>query len=259
MKKTLLIVDDEPRTRQGLKKTLEVWAEGKYEILSAESAQQAMKILGQQKISLLITDISMPEMTGLQMVKTLKENNQSPVVIVISAYPEFSYAQEAIQLGVLSYLLKPIMKRKLIEEVEKALEVGENLEKAGILKKVVDEKLAHLKIEDQKEGSLIKKAMEYVDAHVDSQITLTEAAAHVNLSTSYFSVLFKEKANMNFSEYVTRTRLQKAKNLLISSDLPVAQIAEDVGYTTSKYFIKLFKEYEGVTPSQYRKSATIRN
>jgi YesN/AraC family two-component response regulator len=58
---------------------------------------------------------------------------------------------------------------------------------------------------------------------------------------------------MTFSEYVTRRKLQNAKNLLISTNSPVADVAEEVGYQTSKYFIKIFKEYEGKTPSQYRK------
>jgi two-component system, response regulator YesN len=73
------------------------------------------------------------------------------------------------------------------------------------------------------------------------------------LNPSYFSVLFKEQANLNFSEYVTRRRIQRAKELVISTNLPINEIAEEVGYKTSKYFIKIFKEMEGITPSTYRK------
>lgn len=97
-KKTILIVDDEPRTRQGLKKTLEAWAERNYEIISTDSAKAAISILQQRKIHILLTDISMPEITGIDMLKMLKEQQQNPVVIIISAYSEFNYAQEAIQL-----------------------------------------------------------------------------------------------------------------------------------------------------------------
>lgn len=256
-KKTILIVDDEPKTRQGLKKTLEGWADGKYEIISSDGASAAIEILKERKIHILITDISMPEISGIDMLKILKTQQQNPVVIIISAYSEFSYAQEAIQLGVLNYLLKPLNKRKLIEAVEQAVEVQEKREREGKIHKIVDERLVDVKEGERREDTPIKRAMNYVDESLHEQLSLKEVASLVHLNPSYFSVLFKEQANMTFSEYVTRSRLQKAKNLLIVSNLSVADIAEEVGYSTSKYFIKLFKEYEGQTPSQYRKTAII--
>jgi YesN/AraC family two-component response regulator len=257
LKKTILIVDDEPKTRQGLKKTLEGWAEGKFEIISTDGAAEAISILVKRKIHLLITDISMPEINGIDMLKNLKEQQQNPVVIIISAYSEFEYAQEAIRLGVLNYLLKPLSKRKLIEAVEQAVEVQAKREREGKIHKFIDERLVVVKAGERKEDSPIQKAMSFIDEHLDEQLTLKDVANFVHLNPSYFSVLFKEQANMTFSEYVTRSRLQKAKNLLIVSNLSVADISEEVGYSTSKYFIKLFKEYEGQTPSQYRKTATI--
>ncbi|WP_299090249.1 response regulator [uncultured Metabacillus sp.] len=258
LKKTILIVDDEPKTRQGLKKTLEGWADISYEVISAEGANEAIAIFKERKIHILLTDISMPEINGLAMLKLLKDYQQNPVVIIISAYSEFDYAQEAIRLGVLNYLVKPLNKRKLIEAVEQAIEVQEKREREGRIYKFVDEKLVDVvKQGDRKEDAPIPMALDYIDKHIDLQLTMKEVANHVHLNPSYFSVLFKEQVNMTFSEYLTRSRLQKAKNLLIESTLSVADIAEKVGYSTSKYFIKLFKEYEGQTPSRFRKTNTI--
>ncbi|MNY49749.1 Arabinose operon regulatory protein [compost metagenome] len=78
-------------------------------------------------------------------------------------------------------------------------------------------------------------------------------ASHIHLNPSYFSALFKEQTGFTFSEYVARSRIQKAKELLLQTRLTIADISEQVGYQTSKYFIKLFKEYEGTSPNQYRK------
>ncbi|OIJ13874.1 DNA-binding response regulator [Anaerobacillus arseniciselenatis] len=252
MGKKILIVDDEPITLQGLKKTLESWSNGNYEILAAPNAQTAIGILEQQTIHVLITDISMPEVTGLEMLKILKEQNHFPVVIIISAYSDFSYAQEAIEIGVVNYLLKPIKKQKLIEEVEKALQVEEKRYRSDMIEKVVDDSLVNIKSEEEHIGP-IKKALDFIEENLEHPLTLKEVAAHVHLNSSYFSVLFKEHTNMKFSEYMTRSRIQKAKNLLLTTQLSVAEIAEAVGYTTSKYFIKTFKEYEGLTPSKYKK------
>ncbi|MDL4840300.1 response regulator transcription factor [Aquibacillus rhizosphaerae] len=251
-RKTILIVDDEPRTRQGLKKTLENWAETSYEVISAASALEAIDIIKQRKIMLLITDIRMPEVTGLKLLEILKEQSKKPVVIVISAYSEFEYAHEALRLGVVNYLLKPISKQKLMEAVEEALEEVEKRTRTGRIERVIDDKLLTINM-DERYNSSIKDSLTYIDQRYNQEITLKEVADHVHLNASYLSALFKEELQLTFSEYLTRTRLQHAKNMLISTTLPITEIAEKVGYSTSKYFIKLFKQQESMTPNAYRK------
>ncbi len=251
MQKNILVVDDESITLQGIKKTLESWTNGNKEILVAPNAASAIEVFKSQQVHLLITDIDMPEMTGLEMLREIKRIGQLPVVIIISAYSDFSYAQEAIELGVVNYLLKPINKQKLIEVVENALEIEEKRKRASMIEKVVDDRLVHIK-EDEKLDGPIEKAIKYLDSNISNQINLKEVAKHVHLNPSYFSVLFKDQTNMTFSEYVTRIRIQKAKNLLLTTNLTVSEIAEQVGYNTPKYFIKIFKEYENVTPNRYK-------
>lgn len=253
--KTILIVDDEPRSRQGLKKTLEVWSAGKFEIVSAEGGDEALEILNEQKIHLLITDIRMPRMTGLKLINILNSKKYKPAVIIISGYSDFDYAQEAISLGVSSYLLKPINKRKLIEAVEKAIEAEANRERAEIVKKVVDDRLIDVQKEDHSTRPLLQDALRFINQNLNERLSLRQVAEHVHLNASYFSVFFKEQTNLTFSEYVTRRRLQNAKNLLLTTNLTVAETGEEVGYQTTKYFVKLFKQYEGITPNQYRKNS----
>ncbi|MFS0862346.1 response regulator transcription factor [Fredinandcohnia sp. 179-A 10B2 NHS] len=252
--KNIVIVDDEPRTRQGIQRTLESWNKGEFTVLTAESGEEVLRITEEKKIHILLSDIRMPEMNGLQLLKTLKEKGMTPVVIMISAYSEFEYAHEAIRLGVVNYLLKPIGKKKLLEAIEEAVTVLEKQVRAGMIEKVVDQKIveANTKIETTKDT--IREAVAYIDQHLHEELTLKDVAAHVYLNSSYFSVLFKEQMNLNFSEYITRRRMQRAKELLLSTSLPVNEIAEEVGYKTSKYFIKIFKEYENTTPSKYRRT-----
>lgn len=252
--KNIVIVDDEPRTRQGLQRTLESWNTGDFTILTAESGEDVLRIAEEKKIHILLSDIRMPEMTGLQLLKTLKEKGLSPVVIIISAYSEFEYAQEALRLGVVNYLLKPIGKKKLIEAVEEAVKIMEKQVRVGMIEKVVDEKIVDANTKMNSAKDTIRKAISFIDQHLKDEFTLKDVAAHVHLNPSYFSVLFKEQVNMNFSEYVTRRRIQRAKELVITTNLPINEIAEEAGYKTSKYFIKIFKEIEGMTPSAYRKT-----
>ena len=150
-------------------------------------------------------------------------------------------------------MLKPVGKHKLIEAVEQGLQIGRERRRAGLAEKVADSALLDIGIDEQQLPSAIRSAMRYVEDNLRHTLTLKEVAEHVHLNASYFSALFKEKAKLTFSEYMTRRRLERAKQLLLSTDLPVATIAEEVGYQTDKYFISLFKTYEGITPGQYRK------
>ncbi|HWJ77786.1 MAG TPA: response regulator [Niallia sp.] len=251
--KTILIVDDEPRSREGIKRTLEAWAKGEYNILMSADAEDAMMTIQQRKINLLITDIRMPKVSGIDMLKTLKAQKHTPVVIVISAYTEFEYAQEALRLGVVNYLLKPLSKKKLIEAVEDALRIEKSRERVDIVTKIVDEKLVDATVMNRSAKEPIQKALEYIEQHLKDELTQKEVAEHVYLNPSYLSVLFKEELHLTFSEYITRRRIQHAKDLLLSTKLSVNEIAEESGYKTVKYFIKIFKEMEGTTPTGYRK------
>jgi two-component system, response regulator YesN len=251
--KNILIVDDEPRTRQGLQKILETWANGNYQLFTASNGEEAMEVMQQQKVHILITDIRMPEITGLQLLKIAKDQSIDPVIIVISAYSEFEYAQEALRLGVINYLLKPISKKVLIEAVEGAVLAVEKQERAGMIEKVVDTKLIDANTQNHSNREPIRKAIDYINDHLQNELTQKEVADHVHLNASYLSVLFKEHVKVNFSEYVTRRRIQRAKELLMSTNLPINDIAEQSGYKTAKYFIKIFKELEDITPSAYRK------
>ncbi|WP_208590393.1 response regulator transcription factor [Gracilibacillus suaedae] len=249
--KVILVVDDEPRSRQGIKKTIERGSQ-QYEVITAANAAEAIERIDHEKVHVLITDIRMPEVSGLELLKKLKEKAKDPVVIVISAYSEFEYAHEALELGVVNYLLKPISKEKLMEAIKKAIEIEKQREKTGMFNKIVDDKLLEMQ-QLSKYNRAVKEAMDYIDQHYDEELTLKEVAKQVHLNASYLSALFKEELQVTFSEYVTRKRIQEAKKLLLSTDLTIAEIAEKSGYQTSKYFIKLFKQFENMTPNAFRK------
>lgn len=99
MNRTILVVDDEPRTREGISKTLEQWAQYSIEVISASTGRDAIKIVSERPIDILITDIRMPEMTGLEVIQLLAEMDVKPIVLIMSAYSDFHYAQEAFDMG----------------------------------------------------------------------------------------------------------------------------------------------------------------
>ncbi|MDQ0116030.1 response regulator transcription factor [Paenibacillus harenae] len=252
--KTILVVDDEPRTREGIRKSLEAWAAGRYKIITAESGVEALKWLEANAASLLITDIRMPEMGGLDLVERVKAMEHPPVVIIISGHPEFDYAQKALQFGVLEYLLKPLDKTKLVQAVELALKREENIHRVERMERLVDPKLMETVRQGKPYGAQVHEAIQFLDNHLHEPVSMRDIADHLHMNASYFSVLFKEQTGLTFSEYLTRRRVQRAKELLSGTRQTIAEISDQVGYQTAKYFVKVFRSIEGMSPGQYRKS-----
>jgi len=101
---------------------------------------------------------------------------------------------------------------------------------------------------------VIKEALKYIADHYSEKLTLEEVAEVIDLSPYYFSHLIKEELGMTFVDYLTRVRIEVAKNLLRNTKRKLTQIAFDVGYGDQSYFSKVFKKREGITPSQYRRA-----
>ncbi|ASS68577.1 MULTISPECIES: response regulator [unclassified Paenibacillus] len=250
--KTLLIVDDEPRTRLGIQKTLTAWSAGRHRIETAASGVEALEWLKANTAHIIITDVRMPEVDGLQMLETLAGRGPLPVIIVVSGYAEFDYARKALQLGAFDYILKPLDKDILAETVQRAFALDDGRDRIDAMEKLVDAKLLEVGRGEARYGTPIKDAISFIDAHLEEPISMKQVAELTHLNASYFSVLFKEQTGVTFSDYLTRLRLQRAKELLVATRMPISEIAEKVGYGTAKYFIKVFKDNEGTSPRQYR-------
>ncbi|NIK69517.1 MULTISPECIES: response regulator [unclassified Paenibacillus] len=254
--KTILIVDDEPRTREGVRKVLESWSAGRYEITTSSSAVEALEWLEANEANLVITDIRMPEINGLELVEKLRDRQHPPVVIVISGHPQFDYAHKALQFGVIEYLLKPLDKKKLVEAVELAFRKEEELNRIERMERLVDTKLLETSEQETQYSAPVKESIQYLDEHLHEPVTMRDIADHLHMNASYFSVLFKEQTGLTFSDYLTRRRVQRAKELLTGTRLSINEIAEKAGYQTAKYFVKVFRSHEGVSPGQYRKNVS---
>lgn len=118
----VLVVDDEKIEREGIKFLLSR-EEGEFEISEASNGRQALEILRNEEIDLLLTDIKMPHMDGLELAKKAKEEKEELQIVIFSGYNDFSFAQEAIRYGVKEYVLKPVDPDIFSETLEKAGEM----------------------------------------------------------------------------------------------------------------------------------------
>ncbi|WP_372630512.1 response regulator [Cohnella sp.] len=385
----ILVVDDESVIRSGIERTIRNQFP-EHAVYLAASPEGAVDLLKNESIDLVLTDVLMPGMTGLELMEISRKSHAHVKWVVISAYSEFAYAQDAVRLGAKDYLLKPIGKDSLVQLIRKlgdeiaeenvrsketyllknnlrllreavfarwasGLDLGgldlkpftenhpsfhlimvrmeserdmklehfivenvltELIESAGTgfvasvdaksllglvtLRKestpqrLVDQLRGHLKrylkapfqvlhterLSDFKQvpaevkrmrkaaasqvydhyasggDQSVEVALQYIQGHYHTDLSLEKVASIVYLNPIYFSQLFKQKTGHGFKEYVTQLRLERAMELLRESELKIADISERVGYPDMRHFSQVFRKKTGLTPSEYRQSAS---
>lgn len=241
----LLIVDDELWIRKGLAHAVDWSALGVDCVQEAESAEQALQLAETDPPDVVVTDIRMGVINGLEMIERMRQLAPPPEFIVVSGYQEFEYAREAVKLEVCAFIVKPIEEQKLTQAVKKAF--ARLAARAG------------RKAAPQATGQpataprlIIQKALDYVDRNYQGAMSLAAVAEHIHLNESYLSKLFFKETGSTFTKYLMKKRIALARALLADPSVKVYEIGEKVGYSDVKYFVKVFKELEGATPSEYR-------
>ena len=361
----LFLVEDEIVMRDGIKKRINWEKEGIDFVGEASDGELALPMIRELKPDILLTDIKMPFMDGLQLSEIVKKELPEIRIIILSGYDEFTYAQEALRIGVTEYLLKPIAPAALLESIRKvaaSVEAGLDEEKTEIQEDrelaeetlnvdmtILDEEIHKLienflrtgteneipvfsdrvfrmigeknsesilflnyltmdmyftvvryvnelgadtteltgeggdlssnvrrmtspkeaqkylekilsvaiRLRDSgvsgKHGQLLKEAVSYIEEHyADEEISLNIVAAECGISPNHFSSIFSQEMGVTFIEYLIGKRMDRAKELLMTTDMRSSEIAFEVGYKDPHYFSSTFKKTQGVTTREYR-------
>lgn len=271
----VLLVDDEQIERMALAKKIDRYYGDKVDIYHAVNGREAVAMCSEQKNDIVIMDISMPEMNGVMAAKYIRKMDDQCSIIFLSAYDDFEYARNAIKVRALDYLLKPCDMNDLLAVMDTALqkldkenvfngnsisgkEQNKETEICGSNANNVRENRSKRtdNVRNSDEQTTIKYLKEYVENNYIYDISMQEAAEEMGYSDAYFSKLFKQYFNQNFTAYLTEYRIKKAKELLSNTNHSIKDISRIVGYTDSNYFAKIFKRLVGEIPSKYRENLT---
>ena len=271
----VLLVDDEQIERMALAKKIDRYYGDKVEIYHAVNGREAVAMCGEQKNDIVIMDISMPEMNGVMAAKYIRKMDDECSIIFLSAYDDFEYARNAIKVRALDYLLKPCDMNDLLAVMDTALQKldKENAFNGNSISGKEQNKETQIdgsnynnvrenrpkrtdNVRNSDEQTTIKYLKEYVVNNYIYDISMQEAAEEMGYSDAYFSKLFKQYFNQNFTAYLTEYRIKKAKELLSNTNHSIKDISRMVGYTDSNYFAKIFKRLVGEIPSKYRENLT---
>ncbi|WP_407270891.1 response regulator [Radiobacillus sp. PE A8.2] len=244
----VFVVEDETMILNNIVKKIEQMDMGFKVEGTAKNGQQALDLLQMKLPDVIITDIQMPQINGLQLLQQLNNNYPSVRSIIISGFNEFNYARQAIHFNAKDYLLKPIEPNALKQSLLK-LRIELDAERDSVIEKLKVFKAANGEcIEDT-----IEKFRMFLDNNYTSYLKLGEIAQELNFNSSHLSKWFVKIVGKTPSAYIIHLRMSKAKHLLQSfQEISVKEVGELVGYTDQNYFSRVFKQQEGISPAHYR-------
>lgn len=241
----ILVVDDESMVRKGIVLGFD-WPSMDCVIVGeASNGIEGLEAVERYNPNLIITDVRMPQMDGIEMLAKLRKRGNRAHVILLTAYSDFSYARSALQYGADDYLLKPFHNNELVAAINRIHQKME--ERSTLVLKDV------LPLSKGDKSKYVLLAMNYISEHYqDPGIGITQIAKHLDISEGHLSHLFKKETSYTVIGYLTLYRIHTAMQLLKDCRYKIYEVAEMVGYRDETYFGSIFKKITGVTPSEYQ-------
>lgn len=239
-----MVVDDEEMIRTGMARQIEQMGLAVKVVATAADGPEAMELFGMYLPDILLMDINIPHIDGLECIRQIRQNHRLCVIIIVSGYDDFEYARQAIHYNVDFYVLKPVEDEEFQEIIKRATALyDERLKQENILARYE---------ERQPRPRPKSSVIEYINTHFtwkDLSSEVIEAEFH--LSRTALFKLMKELTGMSMVEYVTTLRIDYSMRLL-REDKPIGEIAVLCGYGDQYYFSRVFKKRVGVSPREYR-------
>ena len=237
----VLLVDDEIMIREGFKRLFDWEGHDCQVVGEAADGMEALSKIDSLRPDLVIMDINIPIISGLKVIQLSRIKHPTTAFVIVSGYDDFSYCQQALRLQITDYILKPVNYE----------EFGTYIDNLKI--SLFEQRVSAAEEPEKQEERTITGITRYLQEHLAEEISLSVLAEQFHLNPQYISQLFKSEIGVNFLAYLTNIRMEKAKKLLLSTSLSIAEVAEQAGYGDYRVFTKVFKKSEGITPSQYRR------
>jgi YesN/AraC family two-component response regulator len=249
----ILIAEDEESIAKGIESILQAEAQYKHQILFAENGQQALQIASSTSLDLIITDIRMFRMTGIEFIEQLKKHNITCKIIIISGYSNFEYVQRALRVGVMDYLLKPIDKKRLLELVD---QVWRELPEKYVSKTIanpINHDFFNLDFEKEEYPRSLQKVVGFIVKNYTLDLSLQMLSEELMLHPNYISTLINKHFMVSFNYVLDYIRLEKACELLVTTDMTIAEISHLVGYNNERRLYTAFRKRLRSSPGDFRK------
>ena len=242
----VLIVEDEDIIRKGIAYTFDWVSMGCTIVGEAANGQEGIDKISELKPDIVLADIMMPIIDGIEMIKKAKEIVDFKAIILTS-YADFEYAKQAINLGVSGYLMKPVDEDELKEAITKVIK---ELEKDSKLRNAESESGAEF-AKTEGDNAYVSQVIESTKEHFAEKISIEGFSEQLGVSSSYLSRKFKEATGMTYLDFLNKYRVKEAIKLLETGQYKIYEVSDMTGFSDYKHFNTVFKRYTDRSPSEY--------
>lgn len=255
----VLIVEDEEIIRRGLVYTIDWLSMNCLVVGAAENGREGLAMMQELEPDVVIADIIMPELSGIEMLENAQDLPLKPFKsIILTSYANFEYARKAVCLQAADYLLKPVDEeelKKTLQRIREKFEVEKaNASLLALAKKNELEELVEWDFylnQATLKNSYVAQALYKIRENYAEKISIDSIAEELNVSDSYLSRKFKEATSQTFSEMLMRYRIQKAIVLLQKGIYRIYEVSELTGFSDYKHFCVVFKKYTKTSPTEF--------
>jgi len=247
----VMIVEDEFFVRESVKELIR-WRELGFELVAeAGDGEEALELIKRDPPDLVITDIMMPRMDGVELLKETRKAGIDSKFVMLTCMGDFEYMRQAMEYGASNYILKLSMSvndlRETLGKINKELLLSKKLPDNERIQSSAnsDRTISHPEL---------NKIVKYMEQNYDKDISVKSLARYVMMGENYVSALFKKKMGKTLIHYLHEIRVKQAMHYLTETDMTIHEIGLKVGFVNDNYFIKIFKRITGSTPNQYRQS-----
>ncbi len=249
----LLVADDERIMREAVCYLIDWKGIGVELAACCKNGQEAYEEACRLRPDIILTDIKMPGLSGLDLVEKLSEPGWILEFILLTGYADFEYAHRALSHRVQHYLLKPCNEQQIIDAVKQA-------EQAIYTRRQLQQmEPARMSAAHPEYSEAVQKVVDYLESHYDdASLSLKSLAAnHLFMNPDYVGRQFLQQTGMRFVDYLLALRIRKAQWLLVNG-VPPQQVSERVGYSANpQYFAHLFSKETGMTLREYAQALQI--
>lgn len=252
-KETILVVEDNDEIRHYMSRGLERF----FIVKEVENGEEAVELLKTEEISLILTDVMMPVMDGIQLCRYVKQNLKTChiPVIILSAKAEVKDQLDGLQVGADDYIAKPFSLSVVVMKIKNILRTHYRaIEHYSKSLEIEPEKIALNRLDEEflsKAVSVVEKNLEKPDFSAD------DFALEMGMSRSSLHLKMKGITGESTTEFIRKIRFNQACKLLKEGRYNVAEISTMVGFSTPSYFSTSFKKYIGCMPSEYAKGGAV--
>ena len=234
---SVLLVEDNKLALEYLETLIDWERHGFKVVATALNGKDGLNKYLALKPQLIITDIQMPSVSGVDMAKRIRETGASVKIIFLTSYQVFSYARSALDLGVSEYILK------------------HELNEQTLIKKLAGIKDLIEILSDDKSDQYsphVKSAVRFIASdYKNVALSVERIAGRVGMNADWLGTIFKRDTGYSIREYLNIYRIKKSKEL-IDEGFKIQEVYKEVGYMTYQYFGKVFRKITGLTPVEYR-------